>query len=242
MTMYVFLESLFNALRLFFLVNPDVLDITLLTLRVSGTAVLLGSIAGIPTGAYLGLREWRGKKTTIRIVNLILRSIINTFMGLPPVVVGLVVFLLLRYEGPLGFLGLVFTPTAMIITQLILVIPITIGVTISAVGGVDKAIREKALSLGATNREAAFAVLKEAKIGLLTAVIVAFGAAISEVGGIMIAGGNIWLKTSTLTTEIVDAVQVGEYELALTLGVILLAIAFAINIILTILQIREAKH
>ncbi|MEM2103252.1 MAG: ABC transporter permease, partial [Candidatus Bathyarchaeia archaeon] len=141
-----------------------------------------------------------------------------------------------------GFLGLVFTPTAMIITQLILVIPITVGVTISAVGGVDKAIRDKALSLGATNREAAFAVLKEAKIGLLTAVIVAFGAAISEVGGIMIAGGNIWLKTSTLTTEIVDAVQVGEYELALTLGVILLAIAFAINIILTILQIREAKH
>ncbi|MEM2102557.1 MAG: tungstate transporter permease, partial [Candidatus Bathyarchaeia archaeon] len=86
--MYVFLESLFNILHLFFLINPDILTITFLTLRVSGTAVLLGSLIGIPTGAYLGLREWRGKKTTMRIVNLMLRSIINTFMGLPPVVVG----------------------------------------------------------------------------------------------------------------------------------------------------------
>jgi len=169
----------------------EILNITLLSLRVSGTAVLIGALIGVPIGMVLGLGQFRGKQSLIRFIDITLRSIVNTFMGLPPVVVGLVFYLSLTATGPLGPLGLLYTPTAMIITQLIMAVPIITGVTMSAVGSVEKAIRDKALSLGATDQQAAWMVLREARMGMLTAIIVAFGAAISEVGGIMISGGNI---------------------------------------------------
>lgn len=220
----------------------EILNITLLSLRVSGTAVLIGALIGIPVGAFLGFRQFKGKQTLIRFADIMLKSIINTFMGLPPVVVGLVVYLLLTASGPLGWLGLLYTPTAMIITQLIMVVPIIAGVTMSAVGSVEKAIRERALSLGATETQAAFLVLKEARMGVLTSIIVAFGAAISEVGGIMITGGNIRWVTRTLTTAIVVETELGDFNMALTLGVILLSMAFAINLLLTILQVKGAKR
>ncbi len=220
----------------------EILNITFLSLRVSGTSVLMGGLIGIPIGMVLGFRQFRGKRAIIRFVDIMLKSIINTFMGLPPVAVGLVVYLLLTASGPLGWLGLLYTPTAMIITQLIMVVPIIIGVTMSAVGGVEKAIRERALSLGATENQAAWLVLREARIGVLTSIIVAFGAAISEVGGIMISGGNIRWVTRTLTTAIVVETELGNFNMALTLGAILLSIAFAINLILTILQLRGAKR
>jgi len=238
-------NSLFEALLrnfqlLFF--DPEVLNVMFLSLKVSGTAVLIGSLIGVPIGMILGLRRFSGKQILMRFIDLTLRGIINTFMGLPPVVVGLVVFLLLIGSGPLGSLQLLWTPTAMIITQLIMVIPIIIGVTMSAVGSVEKAIREKALSLGATDRQAAWMVLREARMGMLTAIIVSFGAAISEVGGIMITGGNIRWHTRTLTTAIVQEVNLGEYNKAITLGVILLSMAFAINLALTIIQLRGPKR
>ena len=220
----------------------EILNITLLSLRVSGTAVLIGALIGVPVGTILGLGQFKGKQTFIFFFNVSVRSMVNTFMGLPPVVVGLVVYLLLSASGPLGPLGLLYTPTAMIITQLIMAVPIIIGVTMSAVGSVEKAIREKALSLGATDRQAAWMVLREARMGVLTAVIVAFGAAISEVGGVMIAGGNIRWVTRTLTTAIVVETNLGDFELAITLGIILLSMAFAINLALTILQLRGAKR
>ncbi len=220
----------------------EILNITLLSLRVSGTAVLIGALIGVPVGAILGLGQFKGKQTFIFFFNVSVRSMVNTFMGLPPVVVGLVVYLLLSASGPLGPLGLLYTPTAMIITQLIMAVPIIIGVTMSAVGSVEKAIREKALSLGATDRQAAWMVLREARMGVLTAVIVAFGAAISEVGGVMITGGNIRWVTRTLTTAIVVETNLGDFELAITLGIILLSMAFAINLVLTILQLRGAKR
>lgn len=220
----------------------EILNITLLSLRVSGTAILIGALIGVPIGTVLGLGKFRGKQTLMLFVNITVRSIVNTFMGLPPVVVGLVVYLLLSASGPLGPLGLLYTPTAMIITQLIMAVPIIIGVTMSAVGSVEKAIREKALSLGATDRQAAWMVLREARMGVLTAIIVAFGAAISEVGGVMIAGGNIRWVTRTLTTAIVVETNLGDFELAITLGIILLFMAFAINLALTILQLRGAKR
>jgi tungstate transport system permease protein len=228
--------------QLIFSFDSEVLNITLLSLRVSGTAVLIGALIGVPIGMILGLKRFSGKQILMRFIDLTLRSIVNTFMGLPPVVVGLVVYLLLAGSGPLGPLGLLYSPTAMIITQLIMVIPIIIGVTMSAVGSVEKAIREKALSLGATDRQAAWMVLREARMGMLTAIIVAFGAAISEVGGIMITGGNIRWHTRTLTTAIVQEVNLGDFNKAITLGAILLSMAFAINLALTIIQLRGPKR
>lgn len=220
----------------------EILSITILSLKVSGSSVLVGSIIGIPIGAFLGYRQFKGKRTIMHFVDVMLKSVINTFMGLPPVVVGLAVYLLLTSSGPLGWLGLLYTPTAMIITQLIMVVPIIIGVTMSAVGSVERAIRERALSLGATESQAAWLVLREARMGVLTSIIVAFGAAISEVGGIMITGGNIRWVTRTLTTAIVVETELGNFNMALTLGAILLSTSFAINLALTILQMKGAKR
>ncbi|MEM3693300.1 MAG: ABC transporter permease [Candidatus Bathyarchaeia archaeon] len=201
----------------------------------------MGALIGIPIGTLLGFREFRGKRMLIRFMNVMLKSIINTFMGLPPVLVGLVVYLLLTASGPLGWLRLLYTPAAMIITQLIMVIPIIVGVTMSAIGSVEKAIRDKALSLGATEAQAAWLILREARKGVLTSIIVAFGAAISEVGGIMITGGNIRWVTRTLTTAIVVETELGNFNMSLVLGAILLSIAFIINLALTILQIKGEK-
>jgi len=220
----------------------EILSITLLSLRVSGTAVLIGALIGIPIGAILGLKRFKGKPALMRLIDILLKSVVNTFMGLPPVVVGLIVYLLLSASGPLGWLGLLYTPTAMVITQLIMVVPIIIGVTMSAVASVGETVRERALSLGATEAQAARLVLREARTGVLTSIIVAFGAAISEVGGIMITGGNIRWWTRTLTTAIVVETELGNFTMAITLGAILLSLAFIINLVLTILQLKGARR
>ncbi|MEM2449981.1 MAG: ABC transporter permease, partial [Candidatus Methanomethylicaceae archaeon] len=158
-----------------------------------------------------------------------------------PVVVGLVVYLALAPTGPFGWLNLLYTPSAMIITQLIEVIPIIIGITMSSVSSIEKTIKERALSLGASQLQTMFLILRETKIGILTAIITAFGAAISEVGGIIITGGNIRWLTRTLTTAIVVETELGNFSMALTLGAILLTIAFIINLSLTIIQLRGMK-
>ncbi|MEM4658917.1 MAG: ABC transporter permease [Candidatus Methanosuratincola sp.] len=220
----------------------EIINITILSLRVSGTAVIIGAVIGIPVGTYLGFRQFKLKRTIMRLVDVMLKSLVNTFMGLPPVVVGLVVYLLLTASGPLGWLGLLYTPTAMVITQLIMVVPIIIGVTMSAVASVESSIRERAISLGATENQAAWLVLRESRVGVLTSIIVAFGAAISEVGGIMISGGNIRWFTRTLTTAIVVETELGNFSMALTLGAILLSIAFAINLALTVLQLKSSRR
>lgn len=222
-------------------VIEEILNITVLSLRVSLSAVLLGALIGVPLGAILGLKRFKAKQTLLRLTGITIRTFVNTLMGMPPVVAGLIVYLLFNRSGPLGFLGLLYTPAAMIITQLILVIPIITGVTMTAVGSVESVIRERALSLGATERQAAWMAIKEAKVGILTAMIVAFGAAISEVGGIMIAGGNIRWITRTLTTAIVTEIELGNFNMAITLGTILLSIAFAINSVLTIMQTKMMR-
>jgi len=222
------LEGLVKAFWLIVSLDREVYEIMFLSLKVSGTAVLIGALLGVPSGATVGLKEFFGKR--------FLMSIINTLMGLPPVVVGLLVYLLLSTSGPLGVFQLLYTPEAMIIAQLIMVIPIVMGVTISSVSSVSKAIREKALSLGATNWQMTLKVLKEARLGILTALIVSFGAAISEVGGVMIVGGNIRWATRVLTTAIVFETELGEFGLAIALGLILLLLAFVINWVLTYLQ------
>lgn len=235
-------EGLFNAIKLIVSFNPEVVSITFLSLGVSGIAVLLGAVLGIPLGALLGWRSFRGKKPIVNLVNVLSRNIVNTFMGLPPILVGLVVYLIFSASGPLGPLELLYSPTAMIIAQLIMVIPIIAGITMSAVGSVDKAIREKALSLGATEWQTTFIVLREARIGILTAMVAAFGAAISEVGGIMIVGGNIRWHTRVLTTAILYETELGNFGLAIALGIVLLSLAFVVNLILTYLQLKGVKR
>ena len=226
--MNLILEGLLKAFWLIVSFDREVYEIMFLSLRVSGTAVLIGALLGVPSGATVGLKEFFGKR--------FLMSVINTLMGLPPVVVGLLVYLLLSTSGPLGVFQLLYSPEAMIIAQLIMVIPIVMGVTISSVSSVSKAIREKALSLGATNWQMTLKVLKEARLGILTALIVSFGAAISEVGAVMIVGGNIRWATRVLTTAIVFETELGEFGLAIALGLILLLLAFVINWVLTYLQ------
>lgn len=217
----------------------EILNITALSLQVSLLSVAIGSAIGIPIGALLGLRRFSRRRIFSRMIEVTAKTSINTLMSLPPVVAGLIVFLLFNRSGPFGFLGLLYTPAAMIITQVILVTPIVAGITMSAISEIEKEVRERALSLGATERQAALMVIKEARGGIITAVIVAFGAAISEVGGIMIAGGNIRWHTRTLTTAIITEVELGNFEVALTLGIILLGMAFAINLALTIMHIKS---
>lgn len=226
--MNLILESLINAFWLLISFNPEIYGIIFLSLRVSGLAVIIATAIGIPCGATIGLKDFLGKRP--------LMIIINTLMGLPPVVVGLLVYLLLSTSGPLGPLQLLYTPTAMIIAQLIMAFPIIIGVTVSTVGAVGTALREKALSLGATQWQLIITILREAKVGLITAIIVAFGAAISEVGAVMIVGGNIRWATRVLTTAIVLETELGEFGIAIALGIILLLLSFIINLVLTQLQ------
>jgi tungstate transport system permease protein len=222
------IEGLIRAVWLLLTLDPEVYSTMLLTFKVSGVAVIIATASGIPLGAAIALRDFFGKRSLI--------SLVNTLMGLPPVVVGLFVYLLLSASGPLGPLQLLYTPTAMIIAQLIIGAPIVVGVTISAVGSVDKAIRDKAISLGATRLQLTLTILREAKTGILTSIILAFGAAISEVGAVMIVGGNIRWVTRVLTTAIVFETELGQFSIAIALGIILLLIAFIINWVLTRMQ------
>ncbi|MEM3517292.1 MAG: ABC transporter permease [Candidatus Bathyarchaeia archaeon] len=226
--MNLILEGLIKAFWLIASFDQEVYSIMFLTLRVSGTAVAIGALIGIPLGAGIGLKDFFGKRFLI--------SVINTLMGLPPVVVGLFVYLLLSTSGPLGAFQLLYTPTAMIIAQLIIAIPIVIGMTFSSVSSIDKTIHDKALSLGATKMQLMVTILKEAKTGLLTAIIAAFGGAISEVGAVMIVGGNIRWATRVLTTAIVMETELGRFDVAIALGIILLLLAFTINWVLTRMQ------
>jgi len=222
------LDGLARAFWLLVSLDPEIYSIMLLTLRVSGIAVVVGAVLGIPAGAAVALNDFSGKRFLI--------SIINTLMGLPPVVVGLLVYLVLSTSGPLGPLQLLYTPTAMILAQTIMALPIVSGITISSITAVNRSIRDKALSLGATQSQLIIAILKEARLGLLTALIVSFGAAISEVGAVMIVGGNIRWSTRVLTTAIVLETEMGEFGVAMAIGIILLLLSFIINAVLTHMQ------
>lgn len=196
----------------------------------TGGALLLATLLGVPAGALLGLVRFRGH----RLIALIL----YTGMGLPPVVVGLFVYLVLSRQGPLGPLGWLFTPAAMIVAQTVIAFPLVAGLTMSAVAGVDREVRRHVVALGASRRQAAWAVLLEARVGVTAAIVAAFGAIISEVGAVMLVGGNIEGQTRVLTTAIVLYTRQGEFAMAMALGVTLIAIAFAANVLLLRLQGR----
>jgi len=210
--------------------NNEIVSITALSFQVSLSAVFLGAIIGIPLGTLLGLKDFRGKQLVI--------TLTNTFMGLPPVVIGLVLYLLLSRSGFLGPLQLLYTPGAMIFAQFIMAIPIIAGLSYSAIAAVPERLIDYAVSLGASRRQLTWIIIREAKVGILAALVAAFGGAISEVGAIMLVGGNIRYLTRTLTTAIVLYTSTGEFDIAISLGIILLSTSFVVNLFLTHLQSR----
>lgn len=233
--MDVFLKAVIDAVRLLTQLDPALLEVVGLTLRVTGTALLLAMLMGIPVGVALGLRE------KVPAAGCLL-PLIYTGMGLPPVVIGLFVFLFLSNQGPLGWLQWLFTPTAMILAQTILALPLLIGLTLTAVQSLDPMLRLQVRSLGATRRQLAWTLLVEARIGLFAAIVAGFGAIISEVGAVILVGGNIEGETRVLTTAIVLETRRGNFALALALGIILLILAFAANYLLYRFQWQERER
>ncbi len=221
-------QGFIQAVNLILHLNPELFGIILLSLKVSGLALLLATALGLPLGALLGLKRFPARDLAI--------SVVNTLMGLPPVVVGLFVYLLLSRKGPLGFLGLLYSPSAMIIAQTVLAIPIITALCHSAIVNVDPVIRQASRTLGATPQQETFTVIVEARYGILSAVIAAFGRVMAEVGSILIVGGNIAGYTRVMTTTIALETDKGNFELALALGIILLTLSFVINAVLHLIQ------
>jgi len=228
------LSGFLQAFSLILHLDRVLVGIILLSLKVSGFALLMATALGLPLGSLLGLKRFPGRDLAI--------SVTNTLMGLPPVVVGLIVYLILSRRGPLGFLGLLYSPTAMIIAQTILAVPIVTALCHSAIVNVDPLIRQAARTLGATPRQETLAVIHEARYGILSAVIAAFGRVMAEVGSILIVGGNIAGYTRVMTTTIALETDKGNFELALALGIILLSISFLINAVLHHVQKRGAAR
>ena len=199
-------------------------SIVLLSLYVSGSALLIASLIGLPIGASLALKPPRAHK--------IIELIIYTGMGLPPVVVGLFVYMLISRSGPLGWLGWLFTPTAMIAAQVIIALPLVIGLTLTAVQSVDPQLRLQVRSLGASPAQAMRTILWEARLGVVAALLTAYGRLAAEVGAVMLVGGNIQGSTRVLTTSIVLETRQGNFELALALGGVLIVLTFMANFFL----------
>jgi tungstate transport system permease protein len=212
--------------------GPETWSIAWLTLRVSGAALLLAALAGVPFGAWLGLARFPGKR--------LVTALVWTGMGLPPVVVGLAVYLLLSRGGPLGGLGWLFTPEAMILAQAVIAAPLVAGVTAAAVAAVPAELAAQVRSLGAGPWQARRTVLREAAPGLLVALVAGFGRCVSEVGASLMVGGNIQDQTRVLTTAVVLETGKGEFALALALGGWLLALALLVNLAVIRLQGRPA--
>ncbi|MGE5701254.1 MAG: ABC transporter permease [Clostridia bacterium] len=199
----------------------DILEVIWLSLQVTTTAIMIGMLIGIPFGAFFGLYSFPGKRLAIILV--------YTCMGLPPVLVGVIVYLLLSRYGPLGSLGLLFTPEAMIIAQVILVTPIISGLTMSAVQAKERAFFETAKSLGASPVQLIITIVKESRKGIWSGIAAAYGRAISEVGAVMLVGGNIEHHTRVMTTAIILETRMGNFTSGLLLGLVLLAISFLFN-------------
>ncbi len=221
-----------SALLLVFNFDAELLSIIFLSLRVSGTALLIVSIIGIPLSALISLKKFPAKGLSI--------SVMNTLMGLPPVVVGLFVYIMLSRSGPLGFMGLLYTPSAMIIAQTILAFPIVVSLCHSAIVSVDPIIKQASMTLGATPLQTSVTIIKEARYGIMSGIIAAFGRVMAEVGAILIVGGNIAGYTRVMTTTIALETDKGNFELAIALGIILLTISLVINSALHIVQRKGA--
>jgi len=226
------IEGFKRAFLLIFNLDAELLGIIFLSLRVSGTALLIVSIIGLPMSALVSLKKFPAKGLFI--------SIMNTFMGLPPVVVGLFVYIMLSRSGPIGFMGLLYTPSAMIIAQTILAFPIVISLCHSAIVSVGPITKQASMTLGATPLQISVTIIKEARYGIMSGMIAAFGRVMAEVGAILIVGGNIAGYTRVMTTTIALETDKGNFELAIALGIILLTISLVINTALHFIQRKGA--
>ena len=222
------IEGFTRAFSLILNLDKELLGIIFLSIKVSGTALVVSTLFGLPLSALLGFKKFPTKGLFI--------SVLNTFMGLPPVVVGLFVYLLLSRSGPLGFMALLYTPTAMIIAQSILAFPIVSYLSHSAIVSVDPIIKQASMTLGATPFQVSLTIIREARYGIMSGIIAAFGRVMAEVGAILIVGGNIAGFTRVMTTTIALETDKGNFELALALGIILLTISLMINSVLHLIQ------
>ena len=232
--MEVIWEGIKEAFLLIISGDSEILAITWLTLQVSGTAIAISLVIGLPLGTWLAMRRFSGRGC--------LFSLINTGMAFPPVVIGLWVSIFLWRSGPLGNLGLIYTPAAMVIAQTIIAAPIVIGLTIAALQQLNPYLRLQLLGLGASRLQVTFALWREARLPLLAALMAGFGSIISEVGASMMVGGNIKGQTRVLTTAIVLETSKGQFTIAIALGLILLLIAFLVNYLLTSFQQKGTQH
>jgi tungstate transport system permease protein len=229
--MELILEGIKKAFILLFTFDPEVMGITFLSLKISGAATFISLLIGISVGTTVALSTFPGKKIVV--------SLINTGMGLPPVVVGLFVSIFLWRNGPLGFLGILYTPLAMIIAQAIIATPIVMGITVAAMQQLPKKLRLQILALGASRVQMVWMLIKEARLPLLAAVMAGFGGVISEIGASIMVGGNIKGYSRVLTTATVMETGRGNFEVAIALSIILLLLAYTINLILTHIQQKE---
>ncbi len=227
------IESFSKAIFLILHLDRELLGIIMLSIRVSGAALILATLIGLPLSALLAFKKFPLRGPAV--------SILNTFMGLPPVVVGLFVYLLLSRSGPLGFMSLLYTPLAMIIAQTILAFPIVSSISHSAIVSVDPIIRQASQTLGATPVQVSLKVVSEARYGIMSAVMAGFGRVMAEVGAILIVGGNIAGFTRVMTTTIALETDKGNFELALALGIILLLISLLVNAVLYSIREKEVK-
>ncbi len=227
------MASFFEVLTLLFQ-SREIWNIAGLSLFVSVSAVTIATLIGVPIGVYLG--------SYVKNESVILVNILNTAMGLPPVLVGLVVYLLISRTGPLGSWQILFTPLAMIIAQSVLTMPIIIGLTRSSIKSLSPDFSDTVYAMGATKTQHFFLTIEETRYDIIIAIILAFGRAISEVGAILIVGGNIKFHTRVLTTAIITEISKGQNEIALALGVILLVISYTITFIMTNVQFRSNRH
>jgi tungstate transport system permease protein len=226
--MDVIVQGIIQSFWLLVRGDPQVLQIALLSLLVSGSATVLSLCLGIPLGMVMGLTRFRGRRFVV--------SVINTGMGFPPVVVGLVVTIFLWRSGPLGLLHLLYTPSAMVIAQFVISLPLVAGFTMAAVQQLDPKLRLQILALGASRLQMVWLLLRESRLPLLAAVMAGFGAVISEVGASMMVGGNISGQTRVMTTAIVGEASKGDFDVAIALSILLMILVYLVNLALTSIQ------
>ena len=229
--MDIIIDGIKQAFILLFTLDPEVIGITWLSLKVSGTATLISLVIGVSVGTMVALTQFPGRRIVV--------SLINTGMGLPPVVVGLFVTIFLWRNGPLGFMEILYTPTAIIMAQTVIATPIVMGISLAAMQNLPANLRLQILALGATRLQMVWILVKEARLPLLAAIMAGFGGVISEVGASIMVGGNIKGYTRVLTTATVMETSKGNFDIAMALSIILLLLAFFINALLTHVQQRE---
>ncbi len=229
--MEVLYDGIIQAFSLMISLDAEVLAVTLLSLKVSCGATLVSLILGLPIGTLLALARFPGRRLVV--------SMVNTGMGLPPVVVGLFVTIFLWRNGPLGFLEILYTPSAMIVAQAVIAMPIVAGITMASIQNLPATMKLQVLALGATRVQMVWILVREARLPLLAAVMAGFGGVISEVGASIMVGGNIKGQTRVLTTATVMETGKGNFDVAIALSIILLMLAFGVNYLLTVIQQRE---